>query len=170
MFTSINSEQFSDITVCYMVKAALFPALGACHSTGDADRINGKLRDQHKRRFVFHEPQSRIFSEQSDFAYSKFRVGSACEQNGQDLTETHDIRLKRLRLRSWRRGTKEMDLILGPFAGDQLGLLSKPTLDVYEALLAENDQDLYQWVSGQADPPEKFQEIVMTLRNHCDSR
>jgi antitoxin CptB len=28
---------------------------------------------------------------------------------------TEDVRVKRLRIRSWRRGIKEMDLILGAF-------------------------------------------------------
>ncbi len=31
-----------------------------------------------------------------------------------------DIRLKRLRIRSWRRGIKEMDLILGAFCDEEL--------------------------------------------------
>ena len=34
--------------------------------------------------------------------------------------ESDEIRLKRLRMRSWRRGMKEMDLILGPFSDSQL--------------------------------------------------
>lgn len=59
-------------------------------------------------------------------------------------------RLKRLRMRSWRRGTKEMDLILGPFADSQLEGLSAEQLDQYEALLAENDQDLYPWISARS--------------------
>ena len=72
-------------------------------------------------------------------------------------TEDRDIRLKRLRIRSWRRGTKEMDLILGPFsdAADGLALLDDRALDAYEALLEEGDNDLYLWASGtQAAPPE----------------
>ena len=31
-----------------------------------------------------------------------------------------ETRLKRLRMRSWRRGVKEMDLILGPFSDSEL--------------------------------------------------
>ncbi|NRA99758.1 MAG: succinate dehydrogenase assembly factor 2 [Rhodobacteraceae bacterium] len=65
-----------------------------------------------------------------------------------------DARLKRLRIRSWRRGTKEMDLILGPFSDAHLADLSEEDLDLYERLLEENDQDLYQWASGQAAAPE----------------
>lgn len=34
--------------------------------------------------------------------------------------EDHATRLKRLRMRSWHRGIKEMDLILGGFADDEM--------------------------------------------------
>lgn len=69
--------------------------------------------------------------------------------------ETDAARLKRLAMRSWRRGTKEMDLILGPFADAHLAGLSPDDLGAYDALLAENDQDLYPWITGsQAAPAE----------------
>lgn len=74
--------------------------------------------------------------------------------------ETHDVRLKRLRMRSMRRGIKEMDLLLMSFADQKLESLSSDQLDLYEALLEENDQDLYAWVSGQDTPPERFAEIL----------
>ncbi len=64
------------------------------------------------------------------------------------------VRLRRLRMRSWRRGMKEMDLILGPFADSALATLAPDTLDAYERLLDENDQDLYLWVTGARTPPE----------------
>lgn len=63
--------------------------------------------------------------------------------------EDHDTRIKRLRMRSWRRGTREMDLILGPFADAEIGGLDAVTLDAYERLLDENDQDLYPWVTAR---------------------
>lgn len=75
-----------------------------------------------------------------------------------------DPRLKRLAIRSWRRGTKEMDLILGRFWDAEGATLDPETLDLYEALLAENDQDLYAWVTGQATPPEQFAPLIGRLR------
>ncbi|MFD2441755.1 succinate dehydrogenase assembly factor 2 [Paracoccus kondratievae] len=57
--------------------------------------------------------------------------------------DDRQTRLKRLRMRSWRRGTKEMDLILGPFSDSELEGMNDPELDLYETLLDENDQDLY---------------------------
>ena len=55
-------------------------------------------------------------------------------------------------MRSWRRGTKEMDLILGPFADAHLAGLSEPDLLTYDRLLDENDQDLMAWILGQSRP------------------
>ena len=60
-----------------------------------------------------------------------------------------EARLKRIRIRSWRRGMKEMDLILGSFADSELGLLTTEELDLYEVVLDENDQDLYLWVTAR---------------------
>ena len=77
--------------------------------------------------------------------------------------ETPEHRLKRLRLRSWRRGIKEMDLILGAYADARLSELSPDTLDRYEALLDENDQDLYKWVSGSASRPERHGEMLREI-------
>ena len=79
-------------------------------------------------------------------------------------------RLKRLKIRSWRRGTKEMDLILGPFFDRQGDRLDDALLDDYEALLAENDQDLYQWFSGQADPPVALAPLLARIREHREAK
>ena len=58
--------------------------------------------------------------------------------------ETREIRLRRLRLRSWRRGIREMDLILGGFADAALAGLDAELLDAFDMLLSENDHDLYR--------------------------
>ena len=79
------------------------------------------------------------------------------------MTE-REKRLKKLAMRSWRRGIKEMDLILGRFWDAKGATLDDATLDQYEALLSENDQDLYAWVSGQADPPEAFASLIEKLK------
>jgi antitoxin CptB len=79
-----------------------------------------------------------------------------------------DRRLKRLKIRSWRRGTKEMDLILGAFFDARGAMLDTSDLDAYEALLAENDQDLYQWVSDQSAAPAPHHRILAAIRAHHD--
>ncbi|MGX9354924.1 FAD assembly factor SdhE [Roseobacteraceae bacterium S113] len=80
------------------------------------------------------------------------------------MPETLETRLKRLHMRSIRRGIKEMDLILTRFSEARLADLDEETLDLYEALLAENDQDLYQWVSDQARPPEALEALIGEIR------
>ncbi|CAN0602847.1 unnamed protein product [Ectocarpus sp. 12 AP-2014] len=72
-------------------------------------------------------------------------------------------------MRSWRRGTKEMDLILGPFWDSTGASLDEGTLALYEELLSENDQDLYQWVSGQAVAPDQFNALIERLKGASHS-
>lgn len=72
------------------------------------------------------------------------------------MNEARETDLKRLRMRSWRRGMKEMDLILGPYADAALAEYADADLDAYERLLDENDQDLYLWVTGARAAPAEF--------------
>lgn len=71
-----------------------------------------------------------------------------------------EIRERRLAIRSWRRGTKEMDLILGGFWDGCGRELDDGDLALYESLLNENDQDLYAWVSAKETPPEVFAPLI----------
>lgn len=92
-----------------------------------------------------------------------------------ETTETPDIRLRRLKMRSWRRGMKEMDLILGYFADGPLADMSAADLHVYEVILEENDQDLYRWITarinGGADTgPEALQAVMTTIADHASAR
>ncbi len=68
---------------------------------------------------------------------------------GEDLS----MRRRRLRYRAWHRGTKEMDLVLGPFADAHLEGFETPELDRLEALMDEEDTDLLKWVMGQEPVP-----------------
>ncbi|MGB0497660.1 MAG: succinate dehydrogenase assembly factor 2 [Rubricella sp.] len=74
--------------------------------------------------------------------------------------ETREIRLKRLRMRAWHRGTKEMDMILGPFSDTGMKDLDAGELDLFEELLTEYDQDLYAWFSGQRPRPEGYRALM----------
>ena len=76
-----------------------------------------------------------------------------------------EIIRKRLYMRSMRRGTKEMDLILKNFAKLKLHLMSEPELENFENLLFENDQDLYQWSTGQVDPKKEFIDLIQDIKN-----
>lgn len=65
-------------------------------------------------------------------------------------------RQKRLIFRSWHRGTKEMDLLMGTFADEYAMSFTIEEVDIYEAILEENDPDLYNWISGREDAPERM--------------
>jgi antitoxin CptB len=78
--------------------------------------------------------------------------------------ETPHERLKRLRMRGWRRGTKEMDLILGPFCDALLEGRTTCDLDALEVFMDENDNDLYLWISGAQTGPEPFAAMVGVVR------
>lgn len=91
---------------------------------------------------------------------------------------TDDSTLKRMRMRAWRRGTREMDLILGPFADTILPGLDMQIRTRFEALLQENDHDLYQWLtarigrpSGAAAPgPQEYTTLLDRIATHAADR
>ena len=72
-----------------------------------------------------------------------------------------DIRRKRLIYRSWHRGTREMDLILGRFADTHIKEFSAEELDRYEEILTYSDPDLYNWVSGREPVPANLRTPVL---------
>lgn len=86
------------------------------------------------------------------------------------MTESNEDRLKRLRMRSWRRGIKEMDLVLGRFSDDQLASLSETDLETYDALLHENDQDMLRWITGQDPVPARYADLFGRISSHAHAR
>jgi antitoxin CptB len=79
------------------------------------------------------------------------------------VTASIEIRRKRLLYRSWHRGTRESDLILGRFATKHLARFDDAQLDRWEALLDCSDADLFDWVAGRAAPPAVHDHDVMRL-------
>jgi len=79
------------------------------------------------------------------------------------MSETQEARIKRLKMRSMRRGIKEMDLILQAYSERNLDAMDDAGLSLYDALLQENDQDLYQWVTGQVETPEPYGELIYDI-------
>lgn len=75
---------------------------------------------------------------------------------GTTRTSAHmDPRRRRILFRAWHRGIREMDLILGQFADRNIDRLSAEELDIFEQLLAIDDRDLIQWVTGEIDVPQE---------------
>jgi len=81
------------------------------------------------------------------------------------MTESEKNKLKRLRMQSSRRGIKENDIILGNFANTSINKLNDDELNDYENLLVENDQDIYLWISGAKEIPNKFKTIIKKIIN-----
>ncbi|RZJ86939.1 MAG: succinate dehydrogenase assembly factor 2 [Brevundimonas sp.] len=75
--------------------------------------------------------------------------------------DTHAQRLGRMRFRAWRRGFREADMVLGPFADAQLESLSDSELDAFETLLNEDDAILYAWIVGREPAPAAHAGPVM---------
>ena len=76
---------------------------------------------------------------------------------GEDIS----MRRKKLRYRAWHRGTKEMDLILGPFADAHTEAMNESQLDRLEALMSEEDPPLLKWVMGQEVPPAHIDTVFL---------
>lgn len=79
------------------------------------------------------------------------------------MTERREHRIKRLKMRSMRRGIKEMDLILQRYAENHIEAMDDASLSLYDAMLNENDHDLYQWVSGQLPAPEPYVGLIENI-------
>lgn len=80
-------------------------------------------------------------------------------------------RVKKLKFRAWRRGFREADLILGPFADAHLAGFSDGELSAFEILLDQPDQLLYAWIIGTEPTPGEHETPVMAkirvfMRDH----
>jgi antitoxin CptB len=73
-----------------------------------------------------------------------------------------DTRRRRLLFRAWHRGIREMDLILGQFADKEIAGLDIAALDQFEAILGEDDNDLFKWICGEAAMPQRLQTPLFT--------
>lgn len=81
-------------------------------------------------------------------AFGAVVTGSAHSSDGLDP------RRRRLLYRSWHRGTREMDLIMGRFADTAIADLSTAELDEFERLSDVPDDALYSWITSRVVPAE----------------
>lgn len=61
-----------------------------------------------------------------------------------------DLLRRQLRFRAWHRGTREADLLLGPFADAFLPDCADAEMRDFARLLDAEDPDLWEWVTGKA--------------------
>ncbi|MEM7766273.1 MAG: succinate dehydrogenase assembly factor 2 [Pseudomonadota bacterium] len=72
-----------------------------------------------------------------------------------------DERRRKLRFRAWRRGFREMDLLMGTFADAEIESFDEAGLDEFERLLATPDWEVYAWLIGQKDVPPNHRGPVL---------
>jgi antitoxin CptB len=77
--------------------------------------------------------------------------------SGSDPSHTAlDPKRRRARFRSWHRGMREMDILLGKFADAQIAELNDAELDDFEALMELPDRDVFMWLSGEDETPPGY--------------
>lgn len=74
-----------------------------------------------------------------------------------------DDRRKKLKFRAWRRGFREIDLILGGFADARLADLDEAGVAAFEALLDAPDQDVYAWITEASPAPRAHDTPTLAL-------
>jgi antitoxin CptB len=76
-----------------------------------------------------------------------------------------DVRRRRLLFRSWHRGIREMDLIMGRFADAFIARLNGQDLDDYERLSEVPDPELLEWIIGEGPVPAAYDcDVLHNLR------
>lgn len=78
-----------------------------------------------------------------------------------------ELWLKRLRYRSWHRGCKETDLVLGRYCDARLVGMDEAALALFEAMLDEDDADIWAWLTGKsACPNPAYASLLAELKNY----
>ncbi|MCR9195017.1 MAG: succinate dehydrogenase assembly factor 2 [Hyphomonas sp.] len=72
-----------------------------------------------------------------------------------------DERRRKLKFRAWRRGFREMDLLMGSFADAHLARMSEDDVSEFERLLATPDWEVYAWLVGQKTVPPNFESPLL---------
>lgn len=72
----------------------------------------------------------------------------------EDIAEDNlSHRKKRIIFRSWHRGTREIDLLLGRFADAHVMDFDAQAVADYERFLNNSDPDIYNWLTRQEPMP-----------------
>lgn len=75
---------------------------------------------------------------------------------GRPMSESVEIRRRRLLFRAEHRGFKEADLVIGGFARKNLPEMDSAALNEFEALIETPDQELYAWIVGRETVPDEY--------------
>lgn len=66
-------------------------------------------------------------------------------------SEGLDPRRRKVLFRSWHRGMRETDLLMGRFADAEIGTMTDAELDAFEELMEAPDRDLLAWLTGERE-------------------
>ena len=76
-----------------------------------------------------------------------------------------ELWLKRLTYRSWHRGCKETDLVLGNYCAKHVEQLSEADLQLFEAFLDEDDAEIWAWLTEKTlCPKAEYAPLLTALR------
>jgi antitoxin CptB len=67
-----------------------------------------------------------------------------------------DERRRRILFRAWRRGVREVDLVMGQFADMYLPAMSEAEVDEFERLLDVPDPEILAWITGGEAIPTPY--------------
>jgi antitoxin CptB len=85
-----------------------------------------------------------------------------------------DKRRRRLLFRAWRRGVREMDLIVGRFADATIDKFDDTALDQFEQLIEVPNAELYAWIVGKQTVPAQHDTPVLrqliAFHNHAQGQ
>lgn len=71
-----------------------------------------------------------------------------------------DSRRRRALYRAWRRGTREMDLLMGRFADAEIDRFDEAEFEAFEALIEAPDRDLFAWIADKAEIPANYDTAI----------
>ncbi len=79
-----------------------------------------------------------------------------------------EAHLRKLYFRSWHRGTREADAIIGGFFDKYGSSWNEEENAWFERLLNEQDVDIMGWAMGTIEVPESFQGPMMDVMRKLD--
>ena len=79
------------------------------------------------------------------------------------MSNSTEIRVRRLVYQASYTGMKETDLLLGQFAKNHLPNLTDEQLDMFEALLEAGDPSIFAWVRGDEQVPAELDGPVLDM-------
>ncbi len=82
------------------------------------------------------------------------------------MSDVFESRRKRIIYRSWHRGCKETDIILGNFCDHFIQEMDDAGLTLFEQLLEEDDAAIWSWLTHKTSPENPAYEPLLEQLRH----